>query len=931
MILPANSIARKLLVTMSMVVAGLVLVLGGIEVVHEYGRYRREVDALWGQQVEARKKQLEMQVAEAISYIEFKKTQVRARVQGNLESRVRDAHGVVSHLYEISKGSHSKKELRILVREALRKQRFNNGRGYFFIFDMDGTVVLHAARPELEQQNLLSKQDAEGTFVIQEMIEVARSKGEGFVSYRWPKPGFPPEQEFEKIAFIKYLPQLDCFIGAGEYLEDTEADVKAEVLERIEKLRFGGAEYIFVGQWDGLALTYPTKGRNMLGVTDVNGVKIVQEAIALARKDGGFLRYVMPKLGEERNTLKLSYVQGVKDWQWYVGAGVYLDDLEAASAGARRELQHEIVLIVGLDLLLMLATFLAGLLVVRKTAGRIQHAFIVLEDFFDKAAREKVQMETSGLDFVEFRSLANAANQMVAEQRGMEKDLRKSEEKYRVLIETTGTGFVKIDGEGRVLDANPEYVRLTGHKDLAEIMGHQVSEWTAEHDLARNREAVKECVRVGSLRHLQLDYVDGQGEFTPVELNATVVQGEEQLEILTICQDISGRKFLEEQLRQAQKMEAIGTLAGGIAHDFNNILAAILGYAEMVKRSLPEQAGSAKADIQEVLRAGLRARDLVKQILAFSRKSGEERRPISPNPIVKEALKFLRASIPTSVEIREDIDPDCGAILADPTNIHQIVVNLCTNAFHAMEAAGGVLTVVMKNVVLGEEELVGQGDLLPGPYVLFSVRDTGPGMPPEILARIFDPYFTTKEVGKGSGMGLSVVHGIVKSYGGMVQVESGMGSGTVFRVYLPQIGKGEIAAASVQEWALPSGQERILFVDDEISIAEMGKAMLSGLGYRVTARTKPLEALEEFRSRPDDFDLLITDQTMSKMSGVQLVQEVRKLRPAMPVVLCTGYSSAIDEDSAAEQGISHFLMKPLTMRVLAETVRKALGTVKNQE
>ncbi|MFH1019937.1 MAG: cache domain-containing protein [Pseudomonadota bacterium] len=933
MLMPVNSIARKLLVTMSLMVAGLILGLGALHIFQEYGRYRSETDALWGQQVEARKQQLVRQVDEVVEYIHFKRSQVTARAKSSIEVRVRDAQVAASHIYTISKGSHSKKELQTLVRETLRPQRFNNGRGYFFIFAMDGGVVLHAAQPELEQKNLLTMQDNEGTFVIREMIELARSKGEGFVSYRWSKPGFPSDQEFEKVSFIKYLPELGWFIGAGEYLNDMEAEVQAEVLERIEKMRFSQEGYVFAGQWDGISLAYPGKGSNMLGLTDVNGVKIVEEAIALARKDGGFLRYVMPKLGEERSALKLSYVRGVKDWQWYIGAGLYLDDIQAATEEARHQLRRDIVKIVGVALLLLLAALLAGLLFIRKTAGRIQHAFASFEAFFDKAAREKVEMETSGLHFAEFRSLAKAANQMLAEKRAMEEGLRKSEEKYRVLIDTTGTGFVKIDGEGRVLDANQEYVWLTGHDDVAEILGHRMTEWTAEHDQARNREAVQECVKLGVVRHLQIDYVDGHGGFTPVELNATVVQGDGQPEILTICHDVSIRKGLEERLRQAQKMEAIGTLAGGIAHDFNNILAAILGYAEMAKRRLPEEAGKARDDIQEVLRAGLRARDLVKQILAFSRKGGEERLPLSPKPIVKEALKFLRASIPASIEIREDIDPDCGAILANPTNIHQIVVNLCTNAFHAMETTGGVLTVVMKNVELDKGELAGEDDLLPGQYVLFSVRDTGPGIVPEILSRIFDPYFTTKGVGKGSGMGLAMVHGIVKSYGGMVQVESVVGSGTVFRVYLPRIGKGMDAAESAQEWTLPSGQERILYVDDETSIAEMGKAMLAGMGYRVTARTSPLEALEEFQCQPGDFDLLITDQTMPKMSGVQLVQEVRKIRPGLPVILCTGYSAAIGEDSAAEIGIRHFIMKPLTMRVLAETVRKALeaGPLKSEE
>ena len=377
MILPANSIARKLLITMSLVVTGLILALGLFEMAHEYGRYREQVDALWGRQLEARKKQLEIQVGEALSYIEFKKSQIRAKVQERLEARVRDAHGVVRHLHEIDKGSRSRQEFRRLAVETLRPQRFNHGRGYFFIFAMDGTVLLHAAQPELERQNLLSGQGGESASVIREMIALARSKGEGFVSYRWPKPGLPPGQAFEKISFIKYLPQLDCFIGAGEYLEDTEAEVKGEVLERIEKMRFGD-EYVFAGQWDGLSLTYPAKGRNLLGLTDVNGVKVVAGLIDLAKKEGGFFCYVMPKLGEERNSLKLSYVRGIKEWQWYVGSGVYLDDLEAASAGARRELQREIVRIIGLSLLLMFGALFAGLLFVRKTARQIQQAFTSL-------------------------------------------------------------------------------------------------------------------------------------------------------------------------------------------------------------------------------------------------------------------------------------------------------------------------------------------------------------------------------------------------------------------------------------------------------------------------------------------------------------------------------------------------------------------------
>ncbi|MGV1100188.1 cache domain-containing protein [Thiovibrio sp. JS02] len=1046
--IPNNSISRKLLVSMSLVVATLVLVLGGFEIVREYRRLNAQVEQLSAEELAGRKEQLRAQVAEAISYIDFKKSQIEERVRRELAGQVRQAHGLISHLYGVNRGIHDRKELEAILREALRPLRFSKDRGYFFIFSMDGTVQLHAARPELERKNLLTLQDEEGTFVIREMISLARSREEGFVSYRWPKPGRPAGQEFEKISFIAYFPQLDWLIGAGEYLDDMEQDVKGEVLARVESIRFGKGGYVFAGQWDGHSLTYPAKGKNALGMTDAKGVKVVEELIGLAKKGGGFLQYVMPKLGGERNHLKISYVQGVPAWQWYVGAGMYLDDIEADVVAARQGLQREIFRVVGLVVLLTIAAMGFGLFLVRRMAGQIQSSFGAFESFFDKATHGRGELDSEMLAFKEFRHLADAANHMLAERRFIEDELRekeqqyrsiytniadaliilaadgrivevnpaarkqygysdeefaalavhdfahpdsrriwagflaearetgfffgettelrkdgtsflseltgtsimrrgrqhlvaivrdvserkksdlrvrKSEEKYRALIETTGTGFVIIDSEGRVRDANDEYVRLSGHARQAEILGRRVTEWTAKHDLRRNREAIKKCYSLGAIRHLQIDYVDAGGKVTPVEINATVVQGDAGPEVITICRDVSGKKQLEEQLRQAQKMEAIGTLAGGIAHDFNNILAAIIGYAEIAKRCLPASGlEEAKADIQEVLKAGMRAKELVKQILAFSRRNEQERKPIFLQLLVKEALKLLRASLPTSIEIRQEIAAETGAVLGDPTNIHQILVNLCTNAFHAMEEKGGILTVTLKNVELGDADLVGEPAMGPGSYVLLRVGDTGCGIEPELLQRIFDPYFTTKEVGKGSGLGLAVVHGIVKSYGGMIKVASSVGRGTVFEVYLPQTREGVLWESS-QEGGLPFGQERILFVDDEQAIAEMGKAMLSGLGYRVTAKTDPVEALEEFQRNPQDYDLLVTDQTMPNISGIDLIQEVRAVRPGFPVVLCTGYSATISEEKAVELGVGQFVMKPLTMRGLAETVRAALS------
>jgi PAS domain S-box-containing protein len=396
--------------------------------------------------------------------------------------------------------------------------------------------------------------------------------------------------------------------------------------------------------------------------------------------------------------------------------------------------------------------------------------------------------------------------------------------------------------------------------------------------------------------------------------------------------DITDRKRAEEeseklqaQLQQAQKVEAIGTLAGGIAHDFNNILGAIIGYTEIADLQVSE-GSKAKESLKEVLKAGRRARDLVKQILTFSRRHGQERIPVQISPIVKEALKFLRSSMPATIEISQDIESDTGIVEADPTQIHQILMNLCTNAAHAMREEGGILEVGIRNVEIGSwDSEFGRFDRPPGNYLRLTVSDTGKGMTPEVLERIFEPYFTTKEKGEGTGLGLSVVHGIVKNYGGTITAYSEPGKGTTFHVYLPVVQKEAEGVPKIAEFApIPTGNEHILFIDDEPALVEMGKQMLERLGYKVTTRTSSMEALELFKAKPDQFDLVITDMTMPHMTGERLAGEIINIRSDIPVVICTGYSVRISEEKAKDMGIKAFVMKPFVIRDLAKTVREVL-------
>ena len=382
------------------------------------------------------------------------------------------------------------------------------------------------------------------------------------------------------------------------------------------------------------------------------------------------------------------------------------------------------------------------------------------------------------------------------------------------------------------------------------------------------------------------------------------------------------QKKLAVQLQQSQKMEAIGTLAGGIAHDFNNILAAIIGYAEMARDGSVEGLPVGD-DIEQILQGGYRARDLVKQILTFSRQSEIPPRPLQPALVVGEAIDLLRSSLPSTILIEPNIDSNVGTILADPTQIHQIVMNLGTNAFHAMEVDGGTLTIILREKIVTENQVDTISTIIPGNYIELSVRDTGVGISPEKVEKIFDPYFTTKAVNKGTGMGLAVIHGIVQNYGGYITCESSLGKGTIFYVLFPIVDES-IEQSKKHVISVRTGTEHILFVDDEERIADMEKIMLERLGYRVTARKSSLEALTTFQDNPDAFDLVITDQTMPKMTGAAMAERMLQIRPALPIILCTGFSSTMTKEKAVSIGIKAFAHKPLSQRELTEKIREVL-------
>ncbi len=497
------------------------------------------------------------------------------------------------------------------------------------------------------------------------------------------------------------------------------------------------------------------------------------------------------------------------------------------------------------------------------------------------------------------------------------------------LFFTIPDGLAVTDVEGKIVKVNSALVNMLGYteQELTAMAGPDLIPKGYE-----TRLPVVELFEHGFVKNYETMWQKKNCAVLPLDMNISLIkniEGDVTGSVASI-RDVTERKrmeadkeALEARLRQGQKMEAIGTLAGGIAHDFNNILSAVMGYTELSLDDVPEESRP-YSTMNEVLIASRRARDLVDQILAFSRHSEHDNVLMKLSPLIKETVRFLKATLPSTIKVRTIFDAQYDTVLSDPTKIHQVIMNLSTNSAYAMREKGGELLISLTDKFIREEEVDKFEDVLPGNHIVLSVSDNGVGIAPDVMCRIFNPFFTTKPPGEGSGMGLSVVHGIVKSCTGDIRFESKLGKGAVFSVYLPVAEESNVMVSSATFEPIPTGDERILLVDDEITVANMMGEMLGRLGYRVTVVNNSPEALHVFKKEPYSFDLVLTDQTMPDLTGVQLAEEVLRINRDIPVILCTGFSESVSDKLAKARGICAYLMKPVSKADLANAVRQAI-------
>jgi signal transduction histidine kinase/CheY-like chemotaxis protein len=807
-----NSLQKTLIWNMIGIAVLSVGLVGSLWIFQEYSKFETESRLLKEDYVANQKALIKDEVDRVIDYIEYQRSTTENALKDQIKDQVYQAYAVVENIYNQYKGSRSQEEIRVMIREALRPVRFYDGRGYFFIYDMQGNNVLLPFSPQLEGRNLWDLQDSKGLYTIRRMVEMLREKGEGFLNWHWYRPG-DPEKMSEKFGYSKYFKPLDWWIGTGEYIGDVEEEIQRQTLDRINTIRFDNDNYIFVYDFEAKTLAHykpENLGVNQWNFKDPNGIPVLQELIRHSQQEEGyFLEYVgtiRPATGQPAP--KIAYARAIKEWRWMVGAGVYVDEINAVLAEKRAALSLKIKqnLVVIVAILLSCLVFIA--LVSRYVTRKIASNMKGFNAFFARAVTGSSMVDDRAIHFSEFKELALAANQMIDERN-----------KALVAIEN-----------------------------------------------------------------------------------------------------------LEQQLNRSRKMEALGMLAGGVAHDLNNVLAAIVGYPELILVNMPQESPQRRY-IEAVRDSGLKASEIIQDLLTLARQGVSQPVVLDLNTLVErylaspEYIKLRTNSPDIKVEVR--LAPDLLRIKGSPVHLQKTIMNLIVNAYEA-QPHGGVIGITTENRYI-DQPLPGYERVEEGDYAVLAVADEGIGISKADLEHIFEPFFSKKTLGRsGTGLGMTVVWGTVQDHKGYITVSTAEGRGALFELYFPATREEMVQdspAISLTDYQ-GCGQT-LMVVDDILEQRELAKAMLDRLGYTASTAASGEEALAYLARQ--QVDLLLLDMIMAPgIDGLETYQQALLLNPQQKAIIVSGYAETDRVQAAMDLGARRYVKKPYTLIGLAVAVQEAL-------
>lgn len=866
------------------------------------------------------KEKIHAQVVRVADLINYTLEDVDSKIKNRVEDRGNEAFSVVNYIYNENVDTKSEKEIQKMIVDSLRPIRFENNLGYFFIIDKQGEIILLDEHSDLEGKNMLVLENTNSDIILQKFIEHIKTTGEGFASYPWFKPK-ELGNSFNKLSYVKLFEPYNWFVGTGLYVEDVLEETKSELLYDISKINFEKDGYIFVNKYNGDALVSEGKylnGKNKLWevlLDEDKGKDLFNKELDAALKPNGeFINYSITKKGDSlKEYPKISFIYGIDQLNWIVGAGVYLDDVEEEIAFIQKSSYNNLITNIKYTIIITLIISLVISIIFICISNNLKTDVTVFLNFFDQNGEDRV-IDLDAIKYRELLHLAVRANNMQKEKYSAELKLRDSEMKFRLLAENSQDLIFKMS----LPDGHYDYISPASMT----ILGYTPEEFMSEpffvkkciHPdwkvwLAKKLEGVLE----GHLeKTLEYPLIKKTGEVVWINQKVKIIKDEQgkAISIVGRVSDDTARKNIEDQLRHKYRLDAIGQIAGGVAHDFNNILGGIMNASQVLSSPKREMDEKSKLMVSLIRQSAKRASELTSKLSSFSRKRSNIHNPMNLHKLIEETLGLLKESLPENFNITTKYNATNQTVLGDGAELQSALLNLVINSSHAMPE-GGVITLETNNVELDSKYCSTMHfNIDPGQYIQLEVKDTGTGIKKQLLNKIFEPFFSTKEPGEGTGLGLATVYAVIVDHNGAIYINSEINVGTSFFILIPTT--DEIQKSLANKSMIDNRGGTILVVDDEEIIRVTTRNMLEDMGFSVLTAENGQIAVDIYKEKHFEIDIVIMDMIMPVMNGHDALYKFMEIEPQCKVILASGFTSDEDLEELRNAGLSGFLKKPFT-------------------